>query len=221
MRQIKGLALALFACLAVGAVATAVASAEKPELSPLEKNAFTSSGGTATFEQKEGLAPVTATSSEGSGEFTNAKEGSFDELFLGSTAPLSGKCTGLTDTTKGSVLVKGKWKIGYLDKAKTKVGIALKPEPEVHFECEKTIALVTVRGTLIGEFIPINVDTVVFELLFKQEKGVNQFTEILNATNTAFEKGILESEINGGAFKQSGWAFHLKLSLGKLASVIA
>ncbi len=220
MRQLKVLALALFACLAVSAVATAVASAEKPEFTPAEKNAFTVSGGAASFEQKEGLAPVTATSSEGAGEIINAKEGTWDELFLGWSAPLSGKCTGLIDTVMGSVLAKGKFKMGY-DLSKTKVLIALKIEPEVHFECEKTLNLVTLRGAIICEFTPVNTDTKVFEILCKQEKGVQQFTDILNATNTASETYKLESEINGGAFKQSGWSFHLKVTWTKLASVIA
>lgn len=222
MRQIKVLALALFACLAVGAVATAVAAAEKPEFSPVVKTALTGVGGAASFEQKEGVAPVTATSSEGTVTLENAKEGKFDELFLGTTATaLGGKCTGLDDEVKGSVLAKGKFKIGYLDAAKTKVGSALKLSPEVHFECEKLITLVTVRGTVICEVTPINKDTVTFEVLCKQEKGVNQFTEILNATNTAFEKGILESEINGGAFKQSGQNAHTVLTSKELATIVA
>lgn len=221
MRQVKILLLGVLVGLVVGAMTAAVAAAEKPEFSPVVKAALKSTGGTATFEQKEGLAPVTATSSEGTATFENAKEGKFDELLLGWTAPLSGKCTGLDDTVKGSVLVKGKFKIGYLDAAKTKVGIALKINPEVHFECEKTVTLVTVRGTLICELTPTNKDTLEFLMLCKQEKGVQQFTEILNATNTAFEKGIIESEINGGAFKQSGWSIHVTYVSSELLMIVA
>lgn len=221
MRQIKVLAFSLLACLAVSAVATAVSSAALPEFSPVVTAALKGTGKTATFEQKEGIAAVTATSSEGTVTLENAKEGKFDELFLGTTAPLSGKCTGLDDEVKGSVLAKGKFKIGYLDAAKTKVGAALKLNPEVHFECEKLITLVTVRGTVICEVTPLNKDTLEFEVLCKQEKGVNQFVQILNATNTAFEAGILESEINGGAFKQSGQNAHTLLVSTELAKINA
>ncbi len=220
MRQIKVLALALFACLAVSAVATAVASAEKPEFKPAEKNAFTAAGGEALFEQKEGLAGVKAASSEGSGEVINAKEGSWDELFLKSTAPLSGNCTGLNDTVVGSILAKGKFKIGY-DLTKTIVLVALKLEPEVHFECESLIKLVTVRGAVVCELTPKNTDTKEFLVLCKQTKGVQQFTDILNATNTADETYKLESEINGGVFTQSGQNAHVKLTVTKLAEIVA
>jgi hypothetical protein len=221
MRQIKVLTLALFACLAVGAVATAVAAAEKPEFSPAEKNTFTTSGEKLSFEQKGGIGAITATSSEGSGAVESAKEGKFDELFLKVEGPFTGLCTGLDDTVKGSVLAKGTFKIGYLDAAKTKVGVALKLKPEVHFECQFIVTLITVRGTVICELTPINVDTTQFLILCKQEKGVNQFVEILNATNTAFEKGILESELNGGAFAQSGQSIHAKLTTTKLATIVA
>lgn len=221
MRQIKALALALFACVVASSLVTAVAVAEKPELVPVVKSTILVSGGMAVFEQKEGLAPISATSSEGFLSVETAKEGQFDELFLGLTAPFSGKCTGLEDKTAGSVLAKGKFKLGYLDSAKSKVGVALKLEPEDHFECEKLVTLVTKRGTLICEITPTNTDTTESLVLCKQEKGINQFTQILNATNTAFEKGIVESEINGGVFKQSGESAHVKLTSKELATIVA
>lgn len=219
MRKIKALALGLFACLSVGAIGAAAAFAELPELTPAIEMAGTGSGETATFEQKEGIGAVTATLSESTFTWENAKEGKFDLLVLGSTIPLGGKCTGLDDKTLGSVLLKGKFKIGYLDAAKTKLGMALKVNPEAHLECEKLITLITIRGTLICELSPLAADTLTYLLLCKQEKGVSQFTEILNASNTSFEKGIVESEVNGGAFKQSGWGLHIKLVYSKLSMI--
>lgn len=221
MRRRKVLTLAMLACFGVGAMTAAVAAAEKPEIVPVVKSTISASGGSVVFEQKEGIAPVMATGVEGTFTWENAKEGKFDLLVLEYTAPLAGKCTGLDDEVKGSVLFKGKFKMGYLNPAKTKVGVSLKLNPEVHFECEKVVTLTTVRGTLICELTPTNVDSLTSELLCKQEKGVNQFTEILNATNTAFEKGILESELNGGAFKQSGFSMHLVLTGKELSTIVA
>lgn len=217
----KAQAFAVFICIALSAVGASVAAAEKPEFSPVVKNVLATSGGPMTFEQKEGIAPITATSSEGLVMIESIKEGIFDELYLATIAPLSGKCTGLDDTVHGSVLIKGKFKLGYLDAAKTKVGAAMKLKPEPHIECEKVITLITLRGVVICELTPTNVDTLELLLLCKQEKGVNQFTEILNATNTAFEKGILESEINGGAFKQTGLSFHTKVVSSELFKIDA
>lgn len=221
MRQARTLALTMFACVAVGVTTTAVAAAEKPEISPVVKSTINATGGTSMLEQKEGIAAATGNSAEATFLFENAKEGKFDLLILEYSVPLGGKCTGLDDEVRGSVLLKGKFKMGYLDAPKTKPGMALKLNPEVHFECEKLISLTTVRGTLICELTPFNVDTLETKLLCKQGKGVNQFVQILNATNTAFENGILESEINGGAFKQSGFSIHLALTGKELAIILA
>jgi hypothetical protein len=221
MHRIRLMGLALIAVLALGALVATAAMAEKPEFSPSEKNAFTAVGGKAKFEQKGGIAPVSAEKSTGKGEVTNAKEGTFDELYENTTAPLSGKCTGLEDKTVGSVLAKGGFKIGYLDKAKTKVGVAFKLSSPIHFECEKTVTLVTVEGAAIGEITPINTLTNVFTVVLTQTGGVNAFTEILNATNTAFEKFVLKSETNGGAFAQAGQETTVKITTTKAASIVA
>jgi hypothetical protein len=213
--------LALVAVFALSAVVAASAMAEKPEFSPAEGNAFTTAGGAAKFEQKEGIAAVTAEKSEGKGEVQNAKEGTFDELYLGTKAPLAGKCTGLNDTVVGSVLAKGKFKIGYLDAAKTKVGVVFKVEP-VHFECEKLITLITVEGAAIGVITPLNTKTKTFTATLKiKAAGVNEFTEILNATNTAFETFTLKSEINGAAAKQAAQETTVTITTTKEATIVA
>jgi hypothetical protein len=222
MHRIRLMGLALIAVLALGALVATAAMAEKPEFSPAEKNAFTTSGGAAKFEQKEGIAAISATKSTGSGEITNAKAGKFTEKFEGATAPLSGKCTGLTDVAgSGSITVAGATTIGYLDAAKTKVGVVFKLSSPVHFECEKTVTLVTVEGAAIGEITPLNKSTKEFTVVLTQAKGVNTLTRILNATNTAFEEFTLKSEINGGTAKQSGQETTVKITTTKAASIVA
>ena len=222
MNRLKLIGSALVVVVALSAIAVSGASAALPEFSSTFPNTFKSKGGAATFEQKGGLAPVSATSSEGKGEITSAKGGTFDELFLGTTAPLSGKCTGLDDKTIGSVLAKGTFKLGYLDAAKTKPGLAFTLNPETHFECEKTITLVTVRGCAAGELGPTGPPKrFIFNVTLTQAGGVNTFTQILNATNTAFEECKLLSEINGGTFKQSGQATKPEITTAKEAELLA
>jgi hypothetical protein len=62
---------------------------------------------------------------------------------------------------------------------------------------------VQVRGCVVSLVTPTNTKTKEFTVKLKGTKGVQDVTEVLNETNTAKEKCILESEINGGVFKQS------------------
>lgn len=181
---------------------------------------FTTSGGKSLLEQKEGIGAISAEKSTGSGSLPSAKEGSFEELYEGVTAPLSGKCTSLTSTTKGTVGTKGSYKIGYLDSAKTKVGIAFIIS-EVHFECEKVISLVTARGCLVGQATPLNTKTKTLQATLTQTKGINAFTTILEADNSTTKSCKLESEINGGAFKQSGEEETATITMSAETSILA
>jgi hypothetical protein len=221
MHRIRLVSLALTAALALVALTATAAMAEKPEFSPAEKNAFATAVGKAKFEQKGGLAAITAEKGVGFGEVTSSKDGKFDELLEGTTAPLSGKCTGLADTKAGSVLAKGTTKIGYLDTAKTKVGIAFTLSSPVHFECEKTITLVTVEGCELAELTPTNVHTLSFIGIFSETGGVNAFTQILNSANAAFETCMLKSETDGGAPAQAGSDMRIAFSMSKEAQIVA
>jgi hypothetical protein len=201
MKRIKITGLALMAMLALTAITATTASAENPAFSGFP-NRFTSTGGAAKFEQNEGLAAVTCTKSEGQGAVTGEKNGTFDLLFLGCTAPLAGKCTGLTDTVKGSILAKGSFDLRYIAKTKD-VGIIFLLTP-VHFECEKLVELVEVRGCVVGLVRPVNTNTKTVTVGLTQKGGRNEFTQVLNATNSGTEECKLESENSGKAFKQSG-----------------
>lgn len=191
------------------------ASAELPEWSPLEKNAFSIAGEKATLERKAGIAPIACESSSGEGELVNVKEGTTSITFAGCTASLSGKCTGLSDATAGQITVHTTWKLGYVDTARTKLGIAFKGV-EAHVECEKTISLVAFRGGFVGLLTPTGKLTKTMTIELIQSKGVNEFLQVLNSANTSFETFQLEAEINGGAFAQAGLGTTLTLTFLKL-----
>jgi hypothetical protein len=202
MQQSKITGLALMAMLAITALTATTASAAEPEFSSFP-NAFTSKGGPAKFEQTEGIGAISCTKSEGTGAVTAAKKGTFDLLFLGCTAPLSGKCTGLADTVKGSILAKGTFDLRYISKTAKDVGILFLIKP-VHLECEKTVELIEVRGCVVGLVRPINTRTKTVTVGLTQKGGRNEFTQVLNEANSGTEGCKLESEFNGAAFKQSG-----------------
>jgi len=221
MQRIRLVGMAFVLVLALSAIASSTASAVLPEFSPAKNNITESVGGKATFEQKEGIAAVTCTSSKGSGAITSAKLGTFDELYLGCTAPLAGKCTGLGDTVKGSILVLGEFHVRYITKP-TDVAIIFLLNPEVHFECEKLIELVSVRGCVVSLVTPLNTKAKETKVKLKGSKGVQDVTEVLNEANTANEKCILESEINAPkTFKQSSQTQEDVITTEKEGEIIA
>jgi hypothetical protein len=207
MRLIKSVSLAFAAVLVVSAVAVASASAALPEYSPTSAN-LTTKGGAATLEQEGGPAPITATSSEGTGTITGAKSGTFDILYLG-TSVLGAKCKGLNDTVEGSVLVKGATDLRYATREPKDV-VVLFLLQEVHFECNTVfVPLVNVRGCVPGLVTPINAKvkpTEHFTLKLEGSKGKQAITEVFNEAGTAKEKCLLETSVNGGAFKPSSQA---------------
>jgi hypothetical protein len=214
MQRVKLVGLAVLAILALSAVATSMASAANPEFLPGTKNSFKVTGGKAKFEQKGGIAAVECEKSTGTGVVTGPKEGTFDELYENCKAPLAGKCTGLNDTTAGSILAKGSFGVGYISKTEKTVAILFKPEA-THFECEKLITLVTVEGCAIGKITPVNSDTKENAIDLKGSKGVQEFIK------DEVAECKLESEINGGAKAQSDQETQVKVSLTNLAELMA
>jgi hypothetical protein len=205
MQRLKMVGMALVALLAITAIASATASAALPEFSPAT-NSGTSKGGKAKFEQVKGLAAVECEKSTGTQKITGPKVGSFTEKFEGCKAPLSGKCTGLGDTTAGTITTGGAFDLRYIKISPVDVGVLFLIN-ETHFECEKLIELVSVKGCVVGLITPANSKTKVFTVQLKQTKGVNEFTEVLTekATKETEKEGCkLLSEMNGAEFKQAG-----------------
>jgi hypothetical protein len=204
MQRLKILALSLMAVFALGAMASATASAEElPNFLPLGTEAnpvtFTDKSGAGTLETVGGKV-VKCTSDTSTGEVTAPRLGKFDVLFLGCES--SGiKCTGLKDTTTGSVLVKGTFHIRTLLTEKKHVYVIFLIE-HVHFSC---LLLVLVLGCAAGLLLSPNVLSSTLTIHLKQTKGVQEPTEIASeGSGSTDEKCTLSTSIGGGAEEQSG-----------------
>jgi hypothetical protein len=194
MRYVKTLGLMLLAVLALSAVAASAASAFEGSVlgSTAGEVAKTASAG-ATFEATGSAIIVKCTSSEGTSTTINSTSSKFDELFLGCTAA-GAKCTGLADTTTGSILVTGTTELLHFLTAANVLDLAviftINP---VHFEC---LGILTeVKGSVIGLITDAaGVPTGVLHASLVGSKGAQSVTSV-----NGVEHKLL-SETNGGAF---------------------
>lgn len=148
MRYAKAFGLMLLAVFALSAVMASGASAAGEILGAAGTESTTKDNGSATFETSTGGITVKCTSSEGTLKSSSNTEATFDELFLGCNAA-GIKCTGLTDTTTGSILAKGKVVAEAFKEGETlKLASIFTLEPAVHFTCAGI--LTEVRGSVIG-----------------------------------------------------------------------
>ncbi|HEX4437176.1 MAG TPA: hypothetical protein VH061_10305 [Solirubrobacteraceae bacterium] len=213
MKYLKALLLAAVAVCAFGA---ASAQAALPEFSGEFPDGFKAASTGPKFEAAGGAIVVECEKSEGTGTITGAKGGSFDELFLGCTGKVLGisvgKCTGLTDTTTGSILAKGTSTLGF--ELGTLIPVAVLSIESLHFECGSTLAVVT--GCLVGTTTLTKSTT--GELLFKGSAGKQEFTDYTN------DKGEmvsckLSTSVNGGEAKESNQIQHAVLTFTKAVEV--
>jgi hypothetical protein len=211
MKQLRLVGLAVIAVLALGAFFVANASAlALPEFSPATNKGSTE-GGKAKFTEKGGIAAVECESSKGTTKITSADEGEFEETYKGCKALLSGKCTGLTNSEKGAITVAGVFHPGWvlLSDGTVSVGIvflltnAKEESQPVHFECEKTVVLVTVHGCVPAIVEPINKKSKTLTITLKQKEGAQELTEDYNNSGEK-ESCLLHSEKNSEAEKQAG-----------------
>src|SRR5665213_1272773 len=188
MRNLRVLGLALLALFAVSAVASASASAALPQvLVGGVASAATFKGTSSETPILETLALTkivceksTSTTEIGangeSGTFHATFSGNCHKTFLGSTFV----CTGLGDTTSGTILELGKIKFVY-DKIAAPLGVAahLTLEPTVHFECVlgTTKILVLLSGDMLCLVSPINTLSESSTLVCEQSKGDAKETE--------------------------------------------
>jgi hypothetical protein len=196
------------------------ALAALPEFSGEFPDGFTaaSTGGSGAlkFEAAGGAIVVECEKAEGTGSITGAKTVTFDELFLGCTGKVLGisvgKCTGLNDTTTGSILARGTLTLGFELGALFPVA-ALSIE-SLHFECGSTLAVVT--GCLVGTVTLAKRSTQ--EWLFEGFGGKQEFTDY---TNDKGEMGAckLSTAVNGGEAKESNQIQHAVLTFTKAIEV--
>jgi hypothetical protein len=212
MRHLRVLGLALLALFAVGAVASASASAALPQVLVGGVASAATFKGTSEPVPKLETLKGTFVECEKSASTTeigaNGESGTFHVTFSGKChavrSGVSAECTGLGDTTKGTILALGTVKFVY-DKLGTELGVAahLTLEP-VHFECEAfgVKELVKVSGDLLCLITPINTLTAKSAILCKQTKGdstelkyweTSEGTEKITSLLTATAEGTAES----------------------------
>jgi hypothetical protein len=205
MKRLKVVALAIMAVLALGALSAASASAALPEFSPATNGGKSSNKNKTKFTELKGIAAVECTGSEGTDKITSGKGGTFEETYTGCTALLSGKCTGLGNATKGDITTSGSFDLRFLagEVGKASAALAFLINP-VHFECEKTVTLISVTGCVAGGVTPVNSKTKTFSVALKQKEGVETLKEVENEANTGSEKCVLKSVKNSEAEKEAG-----------------
>jgi hypothetical protein len=205
VKRLNVLTLAIVAMLALGAITASAAFAEAPEFSPATNKGSSTNSNKTKFTEKGGIAAVECTGSTGSNAITSAKGGEFSETYTGCTALLSGKCTGLTNSTAGQITVTGTFNLRFLagEVGKESVVLAFLINP-VHFECEKTVKLITVTGCVAGAASPLNKKSKTVTVELKQSGGVEKIKSIENESNTGSESCVLKSVKNSEAENEAG-----------------
>jgi hypothetical protein len=211
MRPSKHLAITI-ATLTLTAIttATAQAAATLPNLLPTagpgttEIISATTSSGKSTFGN--GILEISSSTSKGTATMNALKLGSFDALLENTKSVLGPVCTGLSDTTKGSILILGTFHLrDYKEGTNLRIADIILLLP-VHFECEGGI-LVVVLGCLAGALTPENVltKTLTNSYVKNGTRNDNVIITVLNETNTAEEACQLLASENSGTFKLSNF----------------
>jgi hypothetical protein len=208
MKQIKFLGAAIVAVLALACTLSATASAEMaPNVLPLgtETNPLTGTSSSAVSTFGNGLLKVESKKSEGTFSGTSEKLGTFDALFLESKDTLGRTCTGLNDTTAGSILALGTFHIrDYKNAAnELKTAIIFLLSPEVHFECGTL--LVVVKGCVAGALTPESTLSTSLTATLAKNGSLNDniIVKVENEALTGEENCELLSKTDEGAFELS------------------
>jgi hypothetical protein len=204
---------------AIWALGAGSAQAALPEYSGTLPDSATVHSGKVKFENAGSKLEVECSSGEGSLTVEAAKVAKFDELFLGCEAILShmkiGKCTGLTDTTTGSILAKGTSTLGYSLKEALVPVVALTLS-EVHFECPLG-TLVIVRGCLVGTTTLFK--SLTATLKFEALLGQQLLGDYTSDTGTGV-RCELESSVNGGTFGMAALVQTASVTFAKEVGVL-
>jgi len=214
--RIRTLGLCLVAVFAVGALASAAASAAKPELVNSKKEAlpagtkFTSTSGAGTFETKSGR-KVTCEKDTNSGEITGPKTDTAKITFTGCSTVhiITVKCK--TEGAKtGEIILTGNSKLVWLNEKAETVGLDIVIPSTLKIICEAfgSKETLTVKGSTVCPLSPLNKLTTKLTLSCKEKGGIQEpsayeeggkliedFTETegKGTENFAFEKSGLTS----------------------------
>jgi hypothetical protein len=212
MRRLKVVLLALGAVMAVSAVASATASAAKPEFvfTGTEKGFTGKQVGSGTLETKGGT-KVSCTAGTSTGEI----EGASGSNKVTKTVVTFTACTSSgfechsPGASSGEIKTKElKGQLGYISSTEKTVGLDLEPKEGeffVEFTCFGFLSS-KVKGQVIGKLTPVNKEvktTEHFTLAYEQTGGVQKITE-LEIEGVKDTGDILSSSLNGGAEEQAG-----------------
>jgi hypothetical protein len=228
MKLPRALIGALMAVAALSAIAAAPASASvKPQFLP-EATAklpieFTAKHGITHFEEKNGF-QITCEKGTGTGKVTGLKLGEFSTTFMACLTEGKTSCSGTGDKEQ-QITLKGSFHVWFVLLSKVlQAGLVFLPT-EAQIECGKTI--VKLRGCMAGLVKPLDKKTKELVTEFKQTKGVNDITEVLNETEALiackletsrnleepkFEQAGVETVDTMTAFKKEGKEIEVEIA---------
>jgi hypothetical protein len=179
--------LALLAVLALGAVASASASAALPEIRPnptkREPLKFTATSGRVFIESGVG-ATFECQRASLKGEFIGAKEMVSEGMTLES-------CTENHETLKTESL---KGTLGYISKTAKTVGLRLEPSSGTLFLKGFYLKESTTTGELIGAISPVNKGVTSLTVGYAQEKGAQQLKDFEGGLPTEYLTWAFDGE---------------------------
>jgi hypothetical protein len=206
MQRLKLFLLASLAMFMLGAVASAVASAEVtlPLFSVETRGTGTLGKGELSVEGSS-VKCASATTEFGAGK----KLGTFTVSFKECKGPATvGKCWSLGDP-KGEILLGGEW---HLVRSKTGIKFPLlwllfsKEDKEagglkpIHLECEKVLQLILIWGNICILINPWKTKTTKYELVIRKEGEKQESREFENNEGAAV-KAELVASVDGGEAK--------------------
>jgi hypothetical protein len=202
MKQLKQLATALTAVLALTGITATIAQAAEPNILPEATGASpiraTSSSGLSAFGN--GILSIESAKSTSTVELNSLKLGFFDlQLEESKNALTGGKCTGLLDITSGVVLALGTFHIrDYKEGTNLRTAAVFLIRP-VHFSCPG--ALIVIEGCVAGKLTPESTLTKTLIVTMAKTGGDNDIITVLNEANTAEEACQFLASENGSAFR--------------------
>jgi len=151
MRQLKQLGIALIAMLSLSIAATTTTQAVTLKFLPEKAKSTFKSTGKTILRKLGGGAAVECLSVSGTAEGITEELGLVDFLFLDCLdTVLKTKCTGLNDTTTGSILVHAEWHLRHLLEHPTDVDLVIlilgdgtTGSTAAHFSCLGVLQTVT------------------------------------------------------------------------------
>jgi hypothetical protein len=209
MYRLKVLLLACLAVFMLGAIASAVASAEVslPEFTVETNGSGTSSKGELALEG------TSIKCESGKNTFKrisgNKRLGTFTITFETCKGPATvGKCWSLGDP-KGTILVGGEWHLVRSTKGETEPLIWLlfasaDNKEAIHLECEKVLELTLIWGNVLLTITPFKTKTKSFELSVKRSGEKQEITRYENNEGKEVEAEGLKASVDGGATRSAG-----------------